>query len=640
MLVYDTETNGFLEELDTIHCLWIKDRVTGTMHDFADQPGYRPVSEGLKMLMEAAEGGRPCVAHNAEGFDYPAIRKVYPWFELPENKRWDSLIWSQLVYADLKDRDYRKGMDKKLPRNLVGRHSMEAWGIRLNRPKDDYSARMKAKGLDPWAEWNEDMHAYCGMDVETNDALIVQLIKHDFSTESIMLEHETRRILNRQEQNPWHFNVKEAERLYAEWAGRREEIRQQLQEIFPPFYVRDGGKWVTPKKTLNYKDPLRADRTEGAAFCPVKLIDFNPGSAQQIVNRLQTLYGWEPKEFTKPSQKYPDGQPKMDEEVLKTVTFEYPQLKPLEEFAVLDKRCSQLAEGKQAWLKKQKDGKLYHRVNSMGAVTGRMTHSNPNLAQVPASYSPYGAECRALFMPRPGWKLVGIDADGLELRDMAGYMAKWDGGEYIEAVLRGKKEEGTDPHSRNRDILQLGAEHRVVAKTWFYGLIYGAGDVKLGLIANEAFKRRGLSKQKVARGGRMLRRRLMEGLPALGELTRRVKDKAQKQGWLRGLDGRKLWVRHQHAALNTLLQATGAIQMKKALTIFDRLLQEEGYVPGEDYEFVGNVHDEWQVECRPDIAERVGALGTDAIRLAGEHFNFACPLAGNADIGDNWAQTH
>jgi hypothetical protein len=80
--------------------------------------------------------------------------------------------------------------------------------------------------------------------------------------------------------------------------------------------------------------------------------------------------------------------------------------------------------------------------------------------------------------------------------------------------------------------------------------------------------------------------------------------------------------------------------MKKAQVILDGNLQGLGQVPGEHYEFVATVHDEWELEARPEVADLVGRTAADAIRLAGEHFKFRCPLAGEYKIGKTWADVH
>jgi DNA polymerase I-like protein with 3'-5' exonuclease and polymerase domains len=348
-------------------------------------------------------------------------------------------------------------------------------------------------------------------------------------------------------------------------------------------------------------------------------VDFNPASQEHIAEMLIKKYGWEPEEYTKKT-----GKPMVNEVILGKL--DYPEAEILTEFLTLNKRVGQIAEGKQAWLKSvTEEGKIHGAVNTMGAVTRRMAHFKPNLAQVPAPYSPYGPECRGLFGPRPGWKQVGIDADGLEMACLGHFMAPFDGGDFIKVFKEGDKSKGTDQHSINAGILSLSRDD---AKTWFYAYLYGAGNGKLGAIA----------KKSVAYGGKM-RRTFEKGLPALGTLVEKVKLKAKNHGHLLSLDKHPIPTRSLHSALNTLCQGAGAIIMKKALIIFDAALQLQ-YVPGVDYEFMLNIHDEWQVECRPEIAETVGKLGCQAITAAGEHFNFRCPLSGSYDVGDTWADCH
>ena len=388
-----------------------------------------------------------------------------------------------------------------------------------------------------------------------------------------------------------------------------------------PWWVK--GKEITPAKSLRFKDPLRASRVEGCPFTEITYTEFNPASRDHIANRLKTLFGWDPREFTK------EGKPKVDEEIL--LAMPYPEAKLLAEYFIVDKRLGQLATGNEAWMRHADEGRIHGSVNTNGAVTGRMTHASPNLAQVPGNGAPYGKRCRELFMASTGMVLIGCDADALELRCLAGYMAAFDGGAYIRTVLEGKKEDGTDMHSINARILGCS---RDVAKVWFYAFIYGAGDEKLGLILGY------MAGKGAATQGKRSRAKFLAGLPALGSITERAKQKARVQGYLRGLDGRKIAARAEHAALNTLLQGAGAILMKQALVILDRDLQSSGLDPGVDYEFVANVHDEWQIEALPQHVELIERLAPAAIREAGVQLNFRCPLAGNAGHGPNWAETH
>ena len=261
----------------------------------------------------------------------------------------------------------------------------------------------------------------------------------------------------------------------------------------------------------------------------------------------------------------------------------------------------------------QDDSRVRGYVNSNGAVTSRMTHSRPNMAQIVASYSPYGKECRACWTVPRGYKLVGIDASQLELRMLAHYM---DNEDYINEILNG------DIHSANQNL--AGLESRSQAKTFIYALLYGAGDAKLGKVVGRGRE-----------AGKRLRESFFSSLPSFEALKNRVSREASK-GYLKALDGRKLFVRSEHAALNTLLQGAGALVMKQALIILDKRIKDKGL----DAKFVANVHDEWQLEVREDQADEVGKLGVIAIRETTCSLELKCPLDGEYNVGNNWAETH
>jgi DNA polymerase I-like protein with 3'-5' exonuclease and polymerase domains len=334
----------------------------------------------------------------------------------------------------------------------------------------------------------------------------------------------------------------------------------------------------------------------------------------------------------------PTGRAKTSEEVLEKVDL--PPVKALLEFAMLEKRMGQIADGREGWLKHVTNiGRIHGRVDSNSCVSGRMSHSKPNLGQVPSltkrdgTVQPYGRECRRLFLASPGYKLVGIDADALELVCLAGYMSPWDGGAYIRAQTTGCKEDGTDPHSLN--AAALGGVPRDMAKQWFYAMLYGAGNPALGVYLGAVGK-----VQKLARIGKDKRELFMRNMPALKRLVDTIHKRVEGAGYLKALDGRRLFIRAKHAAINQLLQSAGAILMKRALIILDADLQARGLVPGEDYEFVLNVHDEWQIEALPARAELVGERGVAAITAAGEYYKFPCPVSGSYKIGDSWDETH
>jgi DNA polymerase I len=655
MLVFDLETNGFLEDLTTIHCLVIKDTFTGVPYVCRGDT----VRGGAMRLMEATQQGVCIAGHNILKFDIPAIQKLFPWFQPDMRYVLDTMVLGRLIWPDLKDQDRKLIKQGRMPTAAKFKpHALETWGYRLKLLKDEYSGDPEI--IDPeerkkrkWERWNQTMEDYCVQDVEVTDVLLWRcfdaILAKGFSAESVNLEHHVARIIARQERYGFAFDEEAAGKLYAHLAGERSRLEVELAQQYGSFYVSRG--LITTKKSARYQveelgiagydkktgAPIykRMEFTEGVQYTKLELLQFNPGSRDHIANRLKTLYGWEPVEFTD------DGKPKVDEQVLAGLTF--PGIEGLKKYLMVEKRIGQLAEGKEAWLKHVKNGRIHGSINTNGAVTGRMTHSKPNVSQVPANRAPYGEDCRRLFVASRGKTLVGADADALELRDLAGYMARFDEGAYIKTVLEGKKEDGTDMHSVNCRALGMDPKSnpfgdketgRDVAKTWFYAFIYGAGDEKLGSILTH---KKGPA---AVKRGKKSRADFMRNLPALGKLVERVKSAVKTRGRLIGLDGRVLEARSMHSALNTLLQSAGAVQMKKALCLLDDNLQSMGLIPGQHYEFVANVHDEWQIECDEDKGEVIGKAAVEAIVKAGEHFNFRCPLGGAWGIGRTWAETH
>jgi len=264
---------------------------------------------------------------------------------------------------------------------------------------------------------------------------------------------------------------------------------------------------------------------------------------------------------------------------------------------------------------------MYGRINTNGAITGRCTHSRPNMAQVPSVGSPYGKECRSLFKATDGAVLIGCDASGLELRCLAHYLYPYDGGDYANKILQG------DIHTVNQNA--AGLPTRDAAKTFIYAFLYGAGDEKIGKVIG-----RGRS------AGRAIKATFLERLPALAQLKACIVNSLSSRDWLKGLDGRKLFIRSAHAALNTLLQGAGAVIMKQATVHLYETLTKAGLQHGEDYGFVAHVHDEFQVETKPQYVDLILKESVNAIRQAGTTLGFKCPLDGEARAGSNWAETH
>tara|TARA_Y100001938_G_scaffold6443_2_gene7930 strand:+ start:8283 stop:10151 length:1869 start_codon:yes stop_codon:yes gene_type:complete len=617
VLFFDVETNPVenftnLNGLDKIHCISIYNPTLGRVITFSGDG----ITEGLHMLDKAGI----IIGHNIIGFDVPALTKVFGW--RPKGKVMDTLLLSRCVFPDIRALDMQ---NKKMPRELWGSHSLKAWGERMNFAKGSFGEEEEA-----FEEYCDAMKNYCERDVLVTHKLFSHLAEKKPSQEMIKIEHSFARVIRQQEIRGFGFDEEAALDLAEDLTLRRAEIRDELQELFPPvveemktpsgWSVEYNGQTFEGETKAKLKAVLKeAGLKQSLANDAVKTgnkkkyIPFNPGSRDQIAKRLFEKYEWLPEQFT------PDGRPKIDEAVLKSMKF--PEAKVLCEYLMVSKRLGQLAEGKEAWIKVAKDGRIHGKVNTNGAVTGRCTHSGPNLAQVPATRAPYGERCRALFVPQDDYELVGVDASGLELRCLAHYLALWDGGEYGDFIVDG------DVHTINQEA--AGLETRDQAKTFIYAFLYGAGDAKIGDIVGGS-----------AKDGAALKKRFLDQIPALARLKSAVETKAKAAGHLIGLDGRLLPIRSEHAALNTLLQSAGAVAMKNALVLTTQCLLRIGWKHGKEWAFVANVHDEFQAEVQWEGVEIYGKLAVDSIYQAGEYLGMKCPLDGEYKVGSSWAETH
>ena len=522
------------------------------------------------------------IGHNIIGYDIPVLERLLGT-DFSSCKVTDTLVLSRLTDP-----------------SREGGHSLDSWGQRLGFAKGEHN---------DWTTFSQDMVEYCKQDVRVNckvyDAL--QGVLANFGSESIDLEHNVQNIINRQTETGWLLDQEHAFILLAKLKEKKYELEEMVHEKFIPLptFVRE----ITPKYKKDGSLSVVGLRFAGEqwrdyvqTFSRIDYPEFNLGSRQQIGRYLQ-YFGWKPTKFTE------KGQAIVDESVLSTVT-DIPEASMIAEYLMLQKRIAQV----QSWLDAVKDdGRVHGYVNSNGAVTGRMTHSSPNMAQVPSVNAEYGADCRACWTSPKGYKIVGMDASGLELRMLAHYMKDE---AYTNEILTG------DIHTANQ--LASGVDTRSQAKTFIYAFLYGAGDAKIGSIVGGT-----------ARDGRRLKEKFLSNTPSLRELRERVSVSATR-GYVFGLDRRRVYVRSEHSALNTLLQSAGAIVMKKALCILD----EYATLWGIDYKFVGNIHDEIQTEVREDQAEQFGRLAVSCIEAAGNYYKLNCPLAGEYKIGDNWSETH
>lgn len=708
MLVMDIEANNLLENATQFHCGVLYEYATGEYTSYRpwDFEAYLDAMEA-EVARGGLIVGHNITKYDAPVLTKLAKLQLNREFHLPRENVVDTLVLSRLLFANIKDSDMALLRSGKLPGKRFGSHALEAWGYRLGEMKgeykDDFKKLLEEQGEDyvdgaEWISFNEPMMDYNVQDVVVTKALLEKLLSdkhyfppeggcgdnwwmHDavtfwqYSCEAVWLEHRAAWLLAKQERNGFPFNTKAIEELYVELAGRRSELLQTLTDTFGTWYQPKGGTELFlhprtgkplgkyprvkyPKQGAIYKKPKNKaqregrepceldtrDYVEGAPYTPVEHVVFNPSSRDHIALKLKEA-GWVPTEFTD------KGAPKVDDEVLEHVRVEDPEKQKcidlIKEYLMIQKRIGQAAEGDKAWLRYvQEDGKIHGSVNPNGAVTGRATHSFPNLGQVPGVRSPYGEPCRAAFgaehhldgLTGKPWVQAGIDASGLELRCLAHFMSKYDDGAYADVILNG------DIHTVNQTAAELPTRDN--AKTFIYGFLYGAGDEKIGQIVGAGKER-----------GKELKKKFLENTPAIAALREGIQQTLVessrwvageqkvkwKRRWIKGLDGRKVHVRSPHAALNTLLQSAGALICKLWIVETEELLLKAGLKHGwdGDFAYMAWVHDEIQVACRTtEIAQQVIDIAQQAMRNVGEHFKFRCRLDTEGKMGPNWAVCH
>lgn len=557
-----------------------------------------------------------------------------------------------------------------------------------------------------WGSWNQEMEEYCEVDVDVTVALWAKCLRAQWPESSVVFQHQAHSLWTDAQNNGIYFRIDEAEKLATEIELEAEKLGKLAVDHYGVWFApakkrivaalwddpgginrkkkypdprpelgedRSRSIWgevITPKRTLKFKDPTRGDRFEGAPFCAIAYKEFKPTSRQMIIDRFTTVYQWKPFEddFTE------KGNPEISDEVLRNLIGKIPMAEELAEVFYLLKRLGQIKTGKEAWLKHvDAEGKIHPRFNVGGTLSGRVAHSNPNIGQVPrvvkvdvkgkdgslnkkvlgpdgnpiadcfdasgelkkkvvlrGRRGKHGWDCRHLFYVPEEWGvMVGCDLSGIELRCLANLAQPFDDGVLIDIILNG------DIHSVNQ--IAAGLDNRDQAKTLIYALIYGGGDRKLGFIAKPL-----ASEEEQIKLGAQMRARLMQNVPSLRFAVDWVKKHAKK-GILPGLDGRRLFVRSPHSALNLKLQSDATLIAQKWGLLAEESLLDLGLKHGWNGQFVAMlwIHDEIQIAIRHgvNIAEVKRRL-VKAASDAGLYFNYVCPVSAEAKSGKDWAETH
>lgn len=590
-LVFDIETDGLLLDVSKFWVGWTYCLESKKYEKFLD------VNEMIDYLNTATT----LIGHNIIGYDIPALNKLGRNKVRGDVKIVDTLILSRLAYYDA---------------DFSFSHSLNAYGQRLGFPKGDHS---------DWTKYSPEMDEYCKRDVDVTVKVLQHLRRKTgqwLPDTALELEQAVQTIIVQQHLNGWLFDVKAAQALHVELLDKMDKAERELHEVFKPI------KSFVPKKyptTAYKKDGTKSQALlrQEALGCDTFIIDgqpqwgyyedltFNPGSGQHIHKFIEHYFGKQRWEMTE------KGTPRTDAKSLKKMFKDKEFATPLLHYQEVKKLLGQLAEGQGSWLNTVcTDKKIHHNVNILGAVTGRATHSSPNLAQVPSPRAFKGAEVRKLFIPRNGWVSVGCDLSGVELRCLAHYMARHDGGEY------GKKLIEEDIHTANQ--IAAGLPTRDNAKTFIYGFLYGAGDAKIGEIV------KGTSAD-----GKRLKTQFLAKTKGLEKLVKGVQQ-AAKRGYLIGITGRRLYVRSPHAALNVLLQSLGGYISKYWMIEAHKKIKEVGIRCNQ----LGWIHDELQFECHPDDSESLSKILEDSAVKAGEVMGLRIRIDAEAKIGESWYDVH
>ena len=571
-LVFDIETDGLLLDVSNF---WVG--VTYCI-ETKEVEVYRDVNE----LIVALNVATTLVGHNIIGYDLPVLQKLGDVPVIP-NQVVDTLILAKLAYYN-KDRSFG--------------FSLEKFGERLGYAKGEYS--------DWTGGYTKEMEVYCKRDVQVTYELYKHLKRKSrwLPEESLHTEQDVQKIITNQYCTGFTFNIKKGEELHVTLTTEKELAEKELFTTFKDTYLPEGP----------IKVPKRAFRRLGVSTVgphqPIKLTHFNPSSGRHIVWWVEKLYGKQKWLLTD------KGNPKTDADTLLDMFENKEWSKPLLHYLEVNKLLGQLANGPAAWLKLERGGKIHGGVDILGTVSGRCSHSKPNLGQVPSVRAYKGAESRDLFTVPKGKKLVSADLSGVELRCLAHYMYPYDKGRYANLILEG------DIHTTNKEA--AGLSSRDQAKTMIYCLVYGGGDGKLGSVVGKG-----------AAEGKRLKSKFYSGTPGYKQLTEAVA-KAAKKKWLKGITGRRLFVRSPHSALNVLLQSLGSYIAKQWVIEVDKRIKEEGI----DAQQVDFVHDEIGFQCEPEDTEKLAKILEESSIKAGEVLGIRIPIHSEAQVGMTWKEVH
>jgi DNA polymerase I-like protein with 3'-5' exonuclease and polymerase domains len=592
-LAFDVEADELLDSASVAHCIVAINLHTDEVHEF----GPKEIPAALEHLARADY----LVGHNIAGYDLPLLHRLYNWAPASECVVVDTLVAGRLILPHIDDLDDQAAAMGDPPLGkLRGRYSLEAWGARLSMPKT-------GTDITDFSKWSPELQARCVSDTVICKKLWQFLQPHGYSEQALTLEHRVGAICNQITADGVPFDIDAAERRRQQWTTRRAELEVQLLQQFP---------------------------------------DTNLNSRAQIGALLEAR-GWVPEKRTEKTK-----QPKIDDEVLEGLPAVYPEFTGLAEHQILGRRLGQLSNGKEAWLKHiGKDGRIHGAIVHIGTPHSRAAHFNPNIAQVPNPKrgKPLATECRALFHHPDDWVFVACDQAGLQDRCFSHYLAEFDGGGYGRSFVAGADThwvsaialELVSPNTERDKASKLHTALREGSKSFRYGFLFGmrgkrAGEIIATII--RAARQVDPSYRGPSTNGGQALRRFEAATPGLRQLRESLEMQAARNGWVSGLDGRRVPTGAQYKALNRIVTSAEAIVCKRWLiNIHDELRRQFRYGWNGDVVVTAWIHDELVACCKPAIAEEVGKLMVRHAKEAGEFFGLKVPLDAGATIGRSWA---
>ena len=603
-LVFDIEADGL--DPTKIFCIVAQDVDTMDVFTFDNTQ----LEEGYGLLRTADK----LIGHNIIGYDLVVLKHLTGWMPNDNQQVTDTWILSQI-------NQYKR--DHK--------HGLEGWGSKLGFPKLPF---------DQFDSYSKEMLTYCIRDVELNVKVYKELVeesikilrKHPNFKKGIEVEMEFSKIEADIRNKGWMFDMASAQTLLTNINNKLDAIEQVLEpkigmrcikidkadEYKTPAWRKDGCYTVATVKHFGYtQESGREDRPIDGPYCRVSFEQGKVGSIEVVKDWLYSI-GWVPDEWNveRINGKFVNKSPKITESSLENLAND--AMLVSEYYTVRSRKG--ILEGWIEEVKKSPNNRLHGRMWTIGTPTFRCRHEV--VANLPSVDSVYGKEMRSLLICEPGTTIVGADSAGNQMRGLCHYIGN---DEFTNEVING------DVHQRNADALSVS---RKLAKPFLYAFLFGGGAGKLGLI---------LSGKRDAKIGQEAMDKFERSIPGLKELKDKLMVQYQntssafgkEKAFIRGLDGRLVFVSSPHQILNYLLQTAEGVTCKAAAVYLKEKLVERN-IP---HYFALHYHDEVAVVCKDEHVEEVRELSVEAFVEAPKWFGITC-MGGDAKVGKNYADVH